>query len=144
MEPATTNTKETPAASRARRLEFAWENYFRIQATGSRAEHEEALREVQRAAAEHAKQSHEEARAVHRETWKDWTPEHAKHVIGRWTTRTFDDSGMPEEQRVECVCSWPGCGAVWKGSCSSGRVKEHVARFAHVHLHRNPLTGEAE
>lgn len=66
-----------------------------------------------------------------------WSPPDIPHVVGRWTQRTFDESGLPEEQLVEAECQHPGCGAQFKRHCASGHVREHVMRFALVHLHRD-------
>ena len=68
----------------------------------------------------------------------EWSPDWAKHVIGRFTHREYDPmTGLPEPQKVEIKCSV--CGAEWKLECSSGHVRDHVNRFAGVHLHRDPL-----
>lgn len=70
-----------------------------------------------------------------RETWTEWRPAHAKHVVGRWNRRVFDDDGLPEEQTVAMVCEH--CKAEATRQCSSGLVQQHVQRFAIVHLHRD-------
>lgn len=64
-------------------------------------------------------------------TWTAWTPPSAPHVTGRWTGRVLDDNGLPEEQRVEAECKH--CKAIYKRACTSGLVRQHVLRFAHVH-----------
>lgn len=90
-----------------------------------------------RLASEAARLEHEARRQTQRETWSEWRPQHAPHVVGRWTQRVFDDDGMPEEQRVEIRCEHPGCGAEFKRACISGLVQQHVQRFAIAHLHRD-------
>lgn len=71
------------------------------------------------------------------ESWVEWTPGFARHVVGRYTVRTFDEDGIPEPQRVEAVCNV--CGARWQGQCLSGQVRTHIARFGAVHAHRDPF-----
>ncbi|GAC1459817.1 MAG: hypothetical protein PVSMB8_15250 [Vulcanimicrobiaceae bacterium] len=71
-----------------------------------------------------------------------YTPAWATHVTGKYTERTINADGMPEEQRIEATCST--CGATWKGGCLTGMVREHIARFAYVHLHRDPLEDAKE
>jgi len=69
--------------------------------------------------------------------WIEWSPSWGgSHVKGRYTVRTFD-GGMPEPQRIECSCA--KCGARWKGECLTGAVRKHIARFASVHAHVDPL-----
>lgn len=87
-----------------------------------------ALAALARAAAEEEWQARL-ARA--RETWTEWSPASVPHVKGRWTQRVIDTDGLPEEQMIEATCT--GCGAVFKRTCTSGLVKSHVLRFAHVH-----------
>lgn len=72
------------------------------------------------------------------DAWEEWSPAWAQHVRGRFTRPVVED-GVRQEQRVEASCAWPGCGAVWRGTCASGRVRAHVARFAAVHAHRDAL-----
>ena len=66
-----------------------------------------------------------------------WRPQHAPHVEGSWTQRTFDDNGMPEPQTVKMKCE--KCGTTWQVPCSSGLVRAHVQRFSLQHLHRDVL-----
>lgn len=75
------------------------------------------------------------------ESWTSWTPAWAPaHVRGRYTERRWSaEEQAYEEQRVEAECSFVGCGAIFRRTCSSGRVREHIATFARVHLHRDPL-----
>jgi len=75
------------------------------------------------------------------DVWIEWRPDHAPHVLGRYTERVVDDQGLPEPQQVTAECEWPGCGARWKTTCSSGSVRTHIARFGALHLHRDPLRG---
>lgn len=73
-------------------------------------------------------------------TWIEWVPQWAPHIQGRYQReRVVDEqTGMPEPQRVECVCTV--CGAKWQTDCTSGAMRSHVSRFAGVHLHRDPFT----
>lgn len=63
-----------------------------------------------------------------------WSP----HVKGRYTERTVDEDGIPEEQKVEAFCQV--CNTMFRRTCSSGMVRQHIAMFAQVHVHRNPLS----
>ncbi len=47
------------------------------------------------------------------------------------------ETGMRESQAFEVRCSI--CGQRWRGSCSSGRLREKAATFAASHVHRDPL-----
>ena len=40
-------------------------------------------------------------------------------------------------ERIDATCTT--CGAVYKRRCSSGLMRQHIANFARVHLHRDPL-----
>lgn len=72
-------------------------------------------------------------------TWVSWNPEWAPHVQGRYHRERVVDiaTGMPEAQRVECMCTV--CGAKWQTDCTSGATRSHISRFAGVHLHRDAL-----
>lgn len=73
--------------------------------------------------------------------WVDWSPEWAPFVLGRYTERVFDEeTKMHEAQQVEARCTFSGCETAWRTSCQSGRVRDHIATFAKVHLHRDPLS----
>ncbi len=99
-------------------------------------EFEAAARRVMAAATAVAQAQHREARSTAQVG--TWRPPNAAHVLGTWEPRLFDpETGLPEPQRVMCICEWPDCGGVWTTECSSGLVREHVQRFALVHLHRD-------
>lgn len=72
-----------------------------------------------------------------RERVTKWRPPSAPHVEGEWTDRVFGDDGMPEPQLVKMRCE--KCGETWQTSCVSGLVRNHVQRFAMVHLHHDVL-----
>jgi len=73
--------------------------------------------------------------------WEPWSPAYAPHVLGRYTVREFDpETGLAEEQQVEATCS--RCHATFQRRCASGLVRDHIARFALVHTHRDPLQAE--
>lgn len=66
--------------------------------------------------------------------WKILLPDDVPMIQGRYTERVFNyEDHMHEEQQVEAKCNH--CGAEYKRPCSSGHVKEHIARFAAVHAH---------
>jgi hypothetical protein len=60
----------------------------------------------------------------------------AAHVSGSFEPRTIDDTGLPEEASVEAVCTV--CGATFQRKCSSGLMREHIKRFALVHMTCKP------
>jgi len=68
--------------------------------------------------------------------WSEWIPPNAPHVIGKYSDRTYGPNG-PDPQKVKVDCRT--CGEHWETDCDSGRVKEHISRFASQHLHRDPL-----
>lgn len=72
--------------------------------------------------------------SVHAEKYR---PSWAPHVDGSYTRRVVDEDGLPEEQRVHARCE--KCGAEFRTTCQSGQVRLHVAKFARVHLHADPL-----
>lgn len=67
------------------------------------------------------------------------------HVEGRYEVRKFDpQTGMPEPQAFEVRCHHVNdkgerCGARWRGSCTSGRVRQNIVSFSMSHLHRDPF-----
>lgn len=69
--------------------------------------------------------------------WVEWSPGSAAHVKGRYLPRVWDEaSGSYERQPVEATCTL--CGEAYAYSCDSGRVRERIANFALLHLHRTP------
>ena len=59
-------------------------------------------------------------------------------VVGRYEDRVIDsETGMPEPQKFEVTCSV--CGMVWKGTCTSGMVKNQITRFGLGHTHGDPF-----
>lgn len=72
---------------------------------------------------------------------KEYAPPWAPSVRGRYEPRTLDPAtGQPQEQRWEVECTFDGCGAKHKGTCSSGLVHNHIVNFAKSHIHRDPMT----
>lgn len=70
--------------------------------------------------------------------WEEWVPSFAPHVKGRYERREFDPrTKMPVPQTVKMECTV--CGTKWATVCSTGQVRTHIARFASLHLHRDPL-----
>lgn len=67
-----------------------------------------------------------------------WSPPWAQHVVGKYEPERFDD-GKREPQMVEATCSV--CKQTMRRPCDSGRVRAHIATFAQLHLHRDPLSG---
>lgn len=69
-----------------------------------------------------------------------WSPSWAPHITGTYDVRTYDpETGVPDEQRVDIRCG--SCGSTHRVVCRTGHVREHVATFARVHAHRDPLQG---
>ncbi len=63
-----------------------------------------------------------------------YSPPFAPHVTGSYTRR--EGSGP---QRYEARCA--ACGESYGPAvCDSGRVRERIAKFAAMHLHRDPLS----
>lgn len=130
-------TEATKAAiDAAKKARAAYEEAARREATVGFGERRGAVQTVDLAvlAAEAARLEIEARRQVARDEWSTWVPDHAPHVMGRWTQRVIGDDGMPEPQRVEIKCA--KCAAEYKTTCSSGRVQEHIQRFSIVHLHK--------
>jgi len=74
-------------------------------------------------------------------TTEQWRPPYAMHVLGEYDRREHDPvTGLPEPQRVRMVCEQ--CGATWQTMCATGQVRSHIARFASIHLHRDPFKDE--
>lgn len=61
--------------------------------------------------------------------WTVWNHPRVAHVHGRYET-----SKPPQNVRMCCA----HCGATWQVSCDSGRVREHISRFAFVHVECKP------
>lgn len=66
-----------------------------------------------------------------------YSPSFAPHVIGRYTPLRMREDGLPEEQVVTIICT--KCKSYYRVHCASGNVRQHIARFANVHYHGNPL-----
>ena len=75
-----------------------------------------------------------------------WSPEWCKHAVGEYDMpRTFNDDGLPEPQYIVMHCEHPDCANKprphYRIPCTSGNVRQHIAKFALVHLHRDPMQG---
>jgi hypothetical protein len=71
-----------------------------------------------------------------------YSPPWSPHVRGSYEPRVIDRETMiPEPQRVHAVCD--ECKAEFRTTCASGMVRAHIATFARVHLHRDPLAPPA-
>lgn len=67
-----------------------------------------------------------------------YTPEWAKHVIGRFNKRVIDqDSGEVDPQIIRMECG--ECKQTHRVRCTSGNVTSWVNQFARVHLHADIL-----
>ena len=79
--------------------------------------------------------------------WKEkWIPPWAPHVVGEYDMpREFREDGLPEAQWVEMTCTHAECASRpkphYRVPCTSGNVRQHVARFALVHMHKDPFEG---
>lgn len=72
------------------------------------------------------------------ETWIEWRPDFAPHVLGRYTRREYDETTRTfEAQKVKIDCE--SCGDHFETMCESGNVRAHVSRFAQQHTHVDPL-----
>lgn len=66
---------------------------------------------------------------------ESWTPKWAPvWVRATYTPVIYDESHalVDEPSKIECSCD--RCGAVWKGTCSSGNSRSHIQRFARLHV----------
>jgi hypothetical protein len=68
----------------------------------------------------------------------EYRPRFAPHVVGTYGSR-FDEAGEPQEQRIRMECTHRSCGEVQFRTCLSGQPRDHVTRFAILHLHRDPF-----
>lgn len=62
-----------------------------------------------------------------------WSPPFALHVRGEYTRRVWDGERF-EEQTVKATCSL--CKQTMETRCDSGRVREKIAKWAVLHLHK--------
>ena len=67
----------------------------------------------------------------------EWSPAFAPHVKGYYEEREMGSDGMMEEAPVGAVCTL--CNATFQRKCASGHMRQWIATFAKVHLHRHPL-----
>ena len=66
----------------------------------------------------------------------EYAPLYAAHVKGRYSKAEIDpDTGQRVPQLVEATCEV--CGARYKNTCRQGMPRQHISRFAGIHLHRN-------
>ena len=64
-----------------------------------------------------------------------YSPLYASHVVGRYEKRVLDpETKQPMPQRVVMTCE--KCGATRQVECRQGMPRQHVSRFAQLHLHR--------
>lgn len=80
------------------------------------------------------------------ELTETWTPQQAPHVEGRYELRKIDpETQLPEPQSFEVRChhvsaNGKHCGQRWRGTCTSGMVRQKVLMFAMRHIHSDPFT----
>ena len=68
----------------------------------------------------------------------EFRPQWAPHVVGTFAPPEFDRvRGVYEDLKVKLYCE--SCGGRAVATCNSGQPREHVNKFALVHLHRDPL-----
>jgi hypothetical protein len=67
----------------------------------------------------------------------EWSPRWAPHVVG-----VYEAKPPGEEAKVTGRCGV--CGEDFRRTCASGAPREWIARFARVHLHRDPLGEKKE
>jgi hypothetical protein len=69
----------------------------------------------------------------------EYRPPFAEHVVGSYPERRWDPQANGwEEQKIAIRCET--CGESTQRACSSGMAREHVSRFAILHLHRDPFS----
>lgn len=62
-----------------------------------------------------------------------YSPVWAPHITGSFESRSVDEDGLPEEKKVEALCSV--CGATFQRTCSSGLMRQWINTFASAHVH---------
>jgi hypothetical protein len=68
----------------------------------------------------------------------EYRPRWAPHVRGTFPPREVDpETRQPEPVLVRMRCEWPDCRGYHQIVCTSGLMREHVARFALGHVHRD-------
>ncbi len=73
------------------------------------------------------------------EMTEEYRPPMAPHVVGRYSKRTTDPDGVPDEQLWEAACE--RCGTTYgPAPCASGMVRQHISAFASSHVHRDALS----
>lgn len=78
-------------------------------------------------------------------TTVEWRPQFATHVRGEYETREWEHEMLPDgsiarlpmPQTVRMHCEH--CGHRWATVCSTGQVRSQIARYARLHLHRDPF-----
>ncbi len=65
-----------------------------------------------------------------------YIPPWAPHIEGRYEDRGADPDA-PGDQKFSIMCHT--CGTSYKGTCTSGMVRNHVVNFALAHTHKDPL-----
>jgi len=76
---------------------------------------------------------------------QEYSPLYAPHVKGRYSRIAFEEEEQPDgrkvmvrqPQMVEIHCE--KCGQRYRRECRQGQPRQHVARFASIHLHKHPL-----
>jgi hypothetical protein len=72
------------------------------------------------------------------EAMNEYRPRWAPWVVGTFQEPEFDPTrGCYEPLRVDVRCE--KCGEATRRTCDSGQPRDHVARFARLHVHRDPL-----
>jgi hypothetical protein len=69
--------------------------------------------------------------------WREYSPQWAPHIKGRYQDRTVDEDGIPEEAPVEAECTV--CNTKFRRMCASGLMRQHISTFAVAHAHRDAL-----
>jgi hypothetical protein len=66
-------------------------------------------------------------------TIRRFVPEFARHVVGFYEERVFDEDGVPEP--VQWMASCSRCGVTYGiAKCPSGRVEMKISMFAKGHI----------
>jgi hypothetical protein len=67
-----------------------------------------------------------------------WRPPFAPLVLGEYEARPIVEPGETPEQRWSVRCE--RCGATFRGVCTTGAVRSHIARFAAQHVHSDAFS----
>lgn len=83
----------------------------------------------------------------------EYRPPWAKHVVGTFPNREFEDVTVIDPttkqervigkrlvpMKIVMRCEWPECNGAWQHTCETGAVHQWIQKFAVQHVHRDPM-----